>query len=244
MADDAHPAGTWHDTALPIIFIIGVVAVVVYGFAAFFNPTFLSLDYLFGKILQGVHAVVYFFLYYQFGFILKFGIIVLSVLIIGLITYLILRLLEMEKDHVDHVYHKTDHGELEPVVIEEGTGPMLRTAPAPHEVLHGTKPGSVKWEEVLDAIATSNPADWRLAIIEADTILDELLENSGLPGMTLGERLTNADEGNFRTLRDAWDAHMVRNKIAHQGSDFDMTHREAQQTITRYENVFREFEYI
>ena len=46
------------------------------------------------------------------------------------------------------------------------------------------------------------------------------------------------------TLEDAWNAHKVRNAIAHQGSDFVLTKRVADATITQYRHVFEEFKFV
>jgi hypothetical protein len=56
--------------------------------------------------------------------------------------------------------------------------------------------------------------------------------------------LKNADPAHFRTLQYAWEAHKIRNAIAHEGQDFTLTHREARRIVGLYEAVFREFEYI
>jgi len=106
------------------------------------------------------------------------------------------------------------------------------------------KSGLPKWEIVLDFISSKNESDWRMAIIEADNILDEVIEKQGYPGFNLGERLKNAGNGSFQTYQDAWEAHRVRNRIAHEGSEFVILYRDARRSISQYENVFREFGYI
>lgn len=90
--------------------------------------------------------------------------------------------------------------------------------------------------------ASDNPNDWRIAIVEADILLEEILEKHGFVGATIGEKLRGASIESFRTLNDAWEAHKVRNKIAHEGAGFELTERIAKQTIAQYENVFNEFE--
>lgn len=105
------------------------------------------------------------------------------------------------------------------------------------------KQGSAKndrWEEVLRHVASPNPNDWRLAIIEADIILEEVLNERGLAGTTIGDKLKSASPAQFQTLDDAWKAHRVRNEIAHAGSDFVLTQKLAQDTIQRFKNVFTE----
>ena len=100
---------------------------------------------------------------------------------------------------------------------------------------------NTRWDEIQRHIAGDNPNDWRLAIIEADILLDETLQNAGYVGASIGEKLKTANVAAFQTVQDAWDAHKVRNQIAHAGSDFVLTKRLAEEAIVKYERVFREF---
>ncbi len=106
---------------------------------------------------------------------------------------------------------------------------------------HGVKAGNSRLDDVELHIRSDNPNDWRLAIIEADIVLEEILEHSGYAGATIGEKLKSASATSFVTLQDAWEAHKVRNKIAHQGGDFILTKKLAQETINQYRRVFAEF---
>lgn len=106
---------------------------------------------------------------------------------------------------------------------------------------HGIVEGNSRLRDVEQHIRSDNPNDWRLAIIEADIILEEILADSGYAGATIGEKLKSASPTSFTTLEDAWEAHKVRNKIAHQGGDFILTKKLAQDTINQYRRVFTEF---
>lgn len=103
---------------------------------------------------------------------------------------------------------------------------------------------SERWEHVLELLGSDNPNDWRLSILEADIMLDELVTKMGYRGETLGEKLKNIEKADFRTLDDAWEAHKIRNIIAHRGSDYVLTQREARRTIDLFARVFEEFHYI
>lgn len=100
------------------------------------------------------------------------------------------------------------------------------------------------WKIVLDFITSNNPSDWRLAVIEADNMLDALTKELGLVGENLGERLKNAPLSHFRTLDNAWEAHKLRNRIAHEGMAYELEYREAKKAIENFETVFAEFDYI
>ncbi|MDD3531357.1 MAG: hypothetical protein PHV99_02085 [Candidatus Pacebacteria bacterium] len=98
-----------------------------------------------------------------------------------------------------------------------------------------------RWEHIQTLLEGAGMSEWREAIVEADIMLDNLLTKEGYTGAGVGEKLKSVDETEFKTLQDAWEAHKVRNQIAHQGSTFDLSQVVAQRTIARYENVFREF---
>lgn len=99
---------------------------------------------------------------------------------------------------------------------------------------------SDRFADMKHHIESENPNDWKLAIIEADIILDEALKRQGYAGTSLGERLRSVSPMALQTLDDAWEAHKVRNEIAHSGVDFVLTHKLARETIVRYERVFSE----
>ena len=95
-------------------------------------------------------------------------------------------------------------------------------------------------EDIFNHIASDNPNDWKLAIIEADIILDEELKKAGYGGTSLGERLKSISPAQLSSLDFAWQAHKVRNQIAHAGADFVLTHKMAEETIKQYKIVFDE----
>lgn len=101
-----------------------------------------------------------------------------------------------------------------------------------------------KWKLVEEHINSDDPNKWKLAILEADIILSEMLERFSLPGESVGEKLKAVEPSDFDTLDQAWEAHKIRNAIAHQGSDFILNQREAKRVIGLYSEVFKEFEII
>lgn len=101
-----------------------------------------------------------------------------------------------------------------------------------------------KWERVVAHIESQNEGDWRLAILEADILLSEVLDTLSLLGETVGDKLKSIEKSDLLTLSNAWEAHKVRNQIAHEGSDFILSQREARRVIELYKTVFEEFKII
>lgn len=116
---------------------------------------------------------------------------------------------------------------------------------------HGRRQGSgeqnlsqKRWERVMAHLNSARESDWRLAVLEADVLLDEMVTGMGYHGDSLGEKLKGIEPSDFTTLEKAWEAHGVRNRIAHEGAAFALTEREAKRVFGLYEEVFKEFHYI
>ena len=97
-----------------------------------------------------------------------------------------------------------------------------------------------QWEIILRHRDSGNPAEWKIAIIEADNLLDEVLQSAGFEGVTLGERLTAGTERNRELFSPLWEVHKLRNTIAHE-QGIELTQREVQQALRVYETFFRNF---
>jgi hypothetical protein len=101
-----------------------------------------------------------------------------------------------------------------------------------------------KWERIVDDVRSDDERKWRLAILEADIMLNDLLDVLGYKGETMGDKMKQADVAEFNTIDFAWEAHKIRNRIAHEGVDHPLTQHEAVRVMRMYERVFREFKYI
>lgn len=168
----------------------------------------------------------------QFSFISKFILrcqsifsvfkvisVIVSLLLILFATYLIIHLTELRRNENALKY---------PII--QGSEKALEVNP--------------KWERIQTHLDSLNENDWRLAIMEADIMLGEILDNLFLPGETMGEKMKMVEKSDFTTIDLAWEAHKIRNQIAHEGSDFALTSREARRVIDLYKQVFDEFKII
>jgi hypothetical protein len=101
-----------------------------------------------------------------------------------------------------------------------------------------------RWQHIESLAGGATASEWREAIIEADIMLDELLTRHGYVGDGVGEKLKSIEPTDVKSLQDAWEAHKVRNQIAHEGSAFNLSETITHRTIAHYENIFREFKAI
>jgi hypothetical protein len=77
----------------------------------------------------------------------------------------------------------------------------------------------------------------KLALLEADTLLDSGLKSIMMPGETLGERLRVACY-KYPKLKNVWWAHKLRNQLAHDAA-FQISQREAGRALDEFERALK-----
>lgn len=154
----------------------------------------------------------------------------LSIFFIAIIVYTTIRMFEIRAKERTYLKHE---------IAEYAHNQALQKEKAQSGAFKNER-----WKKVLDYLFSINENDWKLAIIEADSMLYDLLTQLGYKGENLGDKLKEVNIINFRSLNLAWEAHNIRNRIAHEGSSFELSLHEAKRVIALYEQVFQEFGYI
>jgi hypothetical protein len=147
--------------------------------------------------------------------------VMLSLFLVAMTLYCIIRILQIrqhEKDRFSAAVH--------PVAARDVSKAQLR------------------WSRIKEEISSSNEQSWRLAILEADIMLNELLDLQAYRGETMADKMKQVERGDWKTIDLAWEAHKMRNAIAHQGSMQRLSEREARRVIGLYEQVFKEFKFV
>ena len=107
-----------------------------------------------------------------------------------------------------------------------------------------TKRRSIKgWAKIQKSLRLGDEASLKLAIIEANAILDELLKISGYVGKNMDERLKQLDSSKLSNLSDVWSAHKVCQRIILE-KDFHINKQEAELIINIYKKSFQEYQLI
>lgn len=192
------------------------------------STTFLNLGYVFNEIYLFFHGIYIFLASDSFSFRLHIFLTVFSIFFIIIILYCSVRMLEIRKKEHAHMHDE----------IHEYAHAHAKAQEKKHHVVNE------RWEAVLNYLSSQNPSDWKLAVIESDSMLEDLTDLLEFQGETLGEKLKLVSKDRFKTLDDAWEAHLIRNRIAHEGLKFDLSQREAQRIVALYEKVFIEFGHI
>ncbi|MFH1608894.1 MAG: hypothetical protein ABH951_02690 [Patescibacteria group bacterium] len=198
-----------------------------------FDPTYVNLEYIFQKIINffggsggvsGQNSVSGSSSWSSFQIFLF----ILIIFFLAIITYCLIRIFEIRKKEKEYLEY-----EIEEYAHKQKEKEQKLTNPG----------GAIneKWQKVLTNVFSQNEGDWKIAVIEADIMLDELMDQLGFKGENLGEKLKSADQESFKHLTSAWEIHTVRNKIAHEGSDFQLSQHEAKRIIVKYEQIFRDY---
>jgi hypothetical protein len=109
---------------------------------------------------------------------------------------------------------------------------------------HDVPKTQLRWERVIAEINSDSEQQWRLAILEADIMLNELLDSLGYRGETMADKMRSVERADFNTIDLAWEAHRARNRVAHESSEVPMNPRDARRIIDLYQRVFREFQFV
>jgi hypothetical protein len=156
---------------------------------------------------------------------------IFSIFFIAVVIYTTIRMFEIRKKEHAHLHHE---------IMEYAHHQALQQEELQSKGVFKNE----RWKKVLDYLFSINETDWKLAVIEADSMLFELLTQLGFKGETLGDKLKEAGQADFRSLNSAWEVHNIRNKIAHEGASFELSLHEAKRVVALYEQIFQEFGYI
>ena len=92
------------------------------------------------------------------------------------------------------------------------------------------------WAQILST-AEQGIMGAKLAVMEADKLLDAALKSMVLPGETLGERLKSA-QYKYPDIRRVWGAHRLRNQLVHDSS-FQISIGQAKRALKDYEAALK-----
>ncbi len=193
-------------------------------FSTSFEPTYFNIEYAFSKIYEfGTNSLDFLWNVNTWS---TLGLIsmMLSIFFIGVIIFSLVRMIEIQI----HEDHEIDHE------IKE----------ALHKKQERNRNDNPRWKYILTLMQSPNESDWRVAIMESDAILEDALRDRGLSGLTVSELLEGARQSGYRYIQDVWDAHIIRNKIAHDGSEYPLSQIEARRVMKMFQNFFEEIKVI
>jgi len=106
---------------------------------------------------------------------------------------------------------------------------------------YGIRKVEKDWAKITARLETDLESEWKLAIIEADSILNDILMKMGFAGETLGERLDRLTVVTLPNLQQIREAHKIRNNIVHD-PDYRVSLDEAKMAVGIYEQALRDLQ--
>ncbi len=102
---------------------------------------------------------------------------------------------------------------------------------------------SKEWDMIQKRLQAQDEANCKLAVIEADKLLDTVLKKLTIPGETMGERLKTVPIGQLPSLDNVWQAHKLRNHLVHT-TEFVLTNDKAKKAIEIYHQALKELKVL
>ncbi len=99
------------------------------------------------------------------------------------------------------------------------------------------------WKQIRKRLKTKNESQFKLAILEADRILNEILKMAGYKGKDLDEILKQITPAQLSNINEIWQVHKLRNRISSE-PDFLISLNEAEIAIDIYKKAFQELNLI
>jgi len=111
----------------------------------------------------------------------------------------------------------------------------------PKELVSKKNKLKIQWENILARLQSDNPSEYKVAVIEADRIVENLIRKLGYKGKNMTEILGEVKPGQIDNLEEIKQSHEVRNRIIHDES-FVLDRDTAKKTLAAYENFLDSFE--
>ena len=109
---------------------------------------------------------------------------------------------------------------------------------------HVSKRRSLRaWKQILERLGTEDNNNWKLAVLESDQVLNEILKMSGYLGDDLDEKLDILTSAQLANIEDVKRAHMVRNRIA-KDPTVEVEKKEVWEVMAVYEEAFKQLNLI
>jgi hypothetical protein len=94
------------------------------------------------------------------------------------------------------------------------------------------------WAAIKEHFYRGGESDLKVAILEADKLLNDALREAGMMGVQLGDRLKKANPEQIPNLNELWQAHKLRNQIAHE-PNFKLKRDLAERALDIYETALK-----
>ena len=107
----------------------------------------------------------------------------------------------------------------------------------------GTKRITRQWNKILGRLEIASESEYKLAVIEANDMLDSSLKKMGYDAPTFEGKLEKLTQTLLPNAQQLHEAHRLRDSIVHD-PDYKLTLDEAKKTMDTYGQAFRDLQIL
>jgi hypothetical protein len=98
-----------------------------------------------------------------------------------------------------------------------------------------------KWLKIASRLESGVDSEYKLAVIEADSLFDEVLKNIGYKGEDLTEKLSKIKKDVLPSLDEIVKSHKIRDNIVHDPS-YNLTYEEGKKVLEAFRKGLEELD--
>ena len=106
---------------------------------------------------------------------------------------------------------------------------------------YGAKQSFKEWTKIQKRCESGKEDDYKLALIEADALLENVFKTMGYKGESMADYLNQLDSSVLPGIDQVREAHQMRNNIVHD-PDYKLNPEIGRKTFGVYEQAFRDLE--
>ncbi len=99
------------------------------------------------------------------------------------------------------------------------------------------------WKKIMKRLETGLESEYKLAVIEADAMLEQVLERMGHTEPTIEEKIDKITSNDIPSIEDLKAVRDTRNGVIHD-PDYDLSQEKAKEVLAIYEKAFRELKIL
>lgn len=100
-----------------------------------------------------------------------------------------------------------------------------------------------RWDEIQKSLESAGISEYKIAVIEADALVDYVLKTYGYPGETMGDRMRSITPMHLPSIDSLWIAHKIRNEISH-NTAHGIDERQAKKALDTFKQVLEDLDAI
>lgn len=95
------------------------------------------------------------------------------------------------------------------------------------------------WKKIMKRLETGLESEYKLAIIEADVMLEQVLERMGHIEPTIEEKINKVTPSDIPSVNELKVTREIRNDVIHD-PDYDLSQEKSKEVLSVYEKAFKE----